>query len=81
MSGERPSPNGTQRLARLIAKYRARRARRHARSEAPTETLEQFGQRVFGDETGQRIVLDYLREQTSWLESKSDDERTPAHGR
>lgn len=81
MVGEPPPPNGNERLARLVTKYRARRTQRQARYESPAETFEQFGQRVFGDEIGEQVLLDYLREHTSWLEPEAHSERVPVDGR
>jgi hypothetical protein len=73
--------NGNEQLAKLVAKYRARRARRQARGGPPTETLEEFGQRVFGDEVGQEVLIDWLREELKWPDDEAEASDRSLHGR
>ena len=67
MSANPPATDGNEQLAKLVAKYRARQKRRLARPNPNAETLEEFGQRVFGTEAGQQVLIEYMREHAPWL--------------
>lgn len=63
-----------KRRERLVAKYQARRARLAAHPNPKAETLQEFGERVFGSPEGQQVLLEWMRENSAWL---IDDEDAP----
>ncbi len=81
MSLKPPATDGNEQLAMLVAKYRVRQKRRLARPNPNAETLEEFGQRVFGTEAGQEVLLEYMREHAPWLLEEEDDGNAAVNGR
>jgi hypothetical protein len=62
-----------EREARLVARYRSRQARLRTSRNGSVETMDEFGERVFGSDAAYEVLIDYLREHTAWT---PDDEAT-----
>jgi hypothetical protein len=67
-------PPGKERLAEIARRHRAGQAERRAKYGDPEEALDRFAEQVFGSEAAQQVLIDYLRERTSWLDSDTDAE-------
>lgn len=66
-----------KRRERLIATYRARQAELAAHPNPKAETMREFGQRVFGTPEGEQVLLDWLRENSAWLDDEEQEPTSP----
>ena len=80
----RSAPTDLDRKERLVAKYRAVRARRHHQGD-PNEFIDRVADEVFGTDEGFRVLLEYLGEDGDprVLENEQDPATngTPPDGR
>ena len=70
-----------EREARLIARFRSRQAHLRTQRNGSFESIDEFGERVFGSDEAYAVLIDYLREHTAWTPDDDDAGADDANAR